>query len=81
MIRYFTAVLIICCILSAEYLLLMQCYKVATLQHLTAAEYFTFLFSAECTPMSMVRHIIAVRVTCYIASVKYNAAHAVLQGW
>ena len=61
--------LIICYMISVEYLLLMQCYKVTTLQHLTAAEYCTHAFSADCTPM--VRYLIAVLVICSIASVQY----------
>ena len=54
--------------ISVEYLLLMQCYKV-TSQHLTVAEYYTCTFSADCTPM--VRNLIAVLVICYMASVEY----------
>ena len=46
----------------------MQCYKVATLQHLTAAEYCTSPYSADYTPM--VRYLIAVLVICCIASVE-----------
>ena len=38
MVSYFRAVLIICGILSVEYLLLMQCYKIDTLQHLIEAK-------------------------------------------
>ena len=60
---------IICCMISVEYLLLMQCYRVTTSQHLTVAEYYTCMFSAACTPM--VRYLIAVLVFCYIASVEY----------
>ena len=38
MVSYFITVLIICCILSVEYLLLVQCYKTATLKHLIEAK-------------------------------------------
>ena len=43
-----------------------------TLQHLTAAEYCTCTFSADCTPI--VRYLLAVVVICYIASVE-NMLH------
>ena len=59
---------IICCMISVEYLLLMQCYKVTTLQHLTAAEYYSCMCSADCK--AMVRYLIAVLIICYIASVE-----------
>ena len=42
MLSYFIAVLIIYCIQSVEYLLHMQCYEVAKLQHLIVAEYYTY---------------------------------------
>ena len=68
------AVLIIYCILSFEYLLLMQCYKTATLQ-LTAAAYCNCPFSAHFIPV--ISYFIAAFNICYVASVEY-AAHAVL---
>ena len=40
--------IIICCILNVENLLHMQYYKVANLQHLMGAEYYTSLFPADC---------------------------------
>ena len=63
------AVLIICCILSVKYLLLMQCYITATLQQLTAAAYYSCLISAYCVPV--VSYFIAAFSICYVASVEY----------
>ena len=37
------AVFMLCCMLSVEYPLHMQCYKVPKIQHLTAAEYFALV--------------------------------------
>ena len=77
MIRYFTAVLVICCILSVEYLLLIQCYKAAALQKQTEAEYYSCPFSSDLSPM--VSYLIAVLIIRSIACVEYYAAHPVLQ--
>ena len=44
LLSHFLVLLIICCITSVEYLLHMQCYKVALLQHLIVAEYYTYSF-------------------------------------
>ena len=38
-VNHFIKVLIICCIISVEYLLHMQCYNVAKFQHQIVAEY------------------------------------------
>ena len=76
MIRYFTAVLVVCCILSVEYLLLIQCYKAAALQKQTEAEYYSCPFSSDLSPM--VSYLIAVLIHS-IACVEYYAGHAVLQ--
>ena len=57
MVRYL-AVIIMCCISRAEYLLLMQCYEAVALQHLTAAGYCSIPFSAYLIPL--VGYLIAV---------------------
>ena len=68
MVRHFVAVLIICCVLCVEYLLFMQCYISAILQHLTVAENCSYAFYTDFIPM--VSYLIAVLIICYIASVK-----------
>ena len=45
--RFFVAVLFIYCIISVEYLLHVQCYKVAKMQHLIVAEYCTSSFPTD----------------------------------
>ena len=77
MIRYFTAVLVICCILCVEYLLLIQCYKAAALQKQTEAEYYICPFSSDFSPMVS---YLTVLIISSIACVEIYAAHAVLQG-
>ena len=42
------AVFIICCIISVDYLLHVQCYKVANSKHLIVAEHYTYSFPADC---------------------------------
>ena len=71
MIRYFTAVLLICCILlSVEYyLLFINCYKVAILQELIEAEYCSCLFSVDFTPV--LSYLIVVIIIFSIASDGY----------
>ena len=61
--------LMICCISTVEYLLLMQCYKTATLQQLRAAACCSCSFSAYFKPV--VSYIIAALSICYVASVEY----------
>ena len=65
MVRHFVAVLISCCVLCVDYLLPMQCYIAAILQHLTAAENCSYAFSTYVIPM--VSYFIAV---LYFASVE-----------
>ena len=69
MIRYFTAVLVICCVLIVEGMLLMQCHKATTLQKLIEAEYCKSPFSADF--ILMVSYLIAVLIVSSIASVVY----------
>ena len=69
MIRYFTAVLVICCILSVEYLRLIVCYKAAALQMLREAEYYSCPFSSDFSPM--VSYLIAVLIIPSIACVQH----------
>ena len=47
----------------------MQCYKVANVQHLIAAEYHTSSFPADF--ITMLSYNIAVLIICYIPSAKY----------
>ena len=47
----------------------MQCCKIAKLQHLTVAKYYTCLFSADFVPM--LSYFIAVLIVCYISTVEY----------
>ena len=47
----------------------MHCYKVAKLQHLIVAEYYTYSFSADFMPI--ITYYIAVHIICYIPSVEY----------
>ena len=63
------AVLIICCKLNVELLLLMQCYKPATLQQLTVAAWCNCPFSAYFIPV--VSYFLAAFSICYVASVEY----------
>ena len=65
----FIAVLIFCCIISVEYLLHVQCCKVAKLQHLTVAEYSACPFSSDSIPV--LSYFIAVLIICYVSTVKY----------
>ena len=69
MIRFFTALLVICCIFSVEYLVLIQCYKAAALQKQTEAEQYSCPFSSDYPPM--VRYLIAVLNIPSIACVEY----------
>ena len=69
MIRYFTAVLVICCILSVEYLLLIQSYKAAALQKQTEAEKYSCPFSADFIPV--VSYLIAALFISSIPCVEY----------
>ena len=66
MLSHFIAVLIVSCKLSVEYLLHLQCYKVATLEHLPLPECYTCPFSADCYSYSM-----AVLIICFISTVEY----------
>ena len=68
MVRHVVAVLISCRVLCVEYLLPMQCYIAAILQHLTATEICSYAFSTYLIPM--VSYFIAVLIICYIASVE-----------
>ena len=61
--------LIICCVTSVEYLLHMQCYKVALLQHLIVAEYYTYSFPADFNAIPS--YYISVLIICYIRSAEY----------
>ena len=47
----------------------MQCCKLAKWQHLTVAEYYTCLFSADFIPM--LSYFIAVLIVCYKSPVEY----------
>ena len=58
MVRNFVAGLIIYCTSSVEYLLLMHCYKTATLQHLTTTKYCCYALSAD-----------IIRIVCYHTTV------------
>ena len=69
MVRYFTAVLVICCILGVEYLLHIYCYKAATWQKLREAEYCSCSFSAGFTPV--ISYLIVVLIISSIASAEY----------
>ena len=60
--------LVICCILRAEYLLHIKCCKAATLQKLREAENGSCSFSADFTPM--VCYLIAVIISS-ITSAEY----------
>ena len=44
-------VLIFCCMISVEYLLHMECYSVAKLQHLIMVEYNNSSFVTDCIPI------------------------------
>ena len=69
LLSHFVVVLIVCCIISVEYLQHMQCYKVALLQHLTVAEYYTYSFPADFIPIPS--YYISVLIFCYIPSAEY----------
>ena len=58
-----------CCIINVDYLLHVQCYNVANLQHLIVDEYYTSSFSADV--IAMLSYYIAVLIVCYIPSAKY----------
>ena len=55
--------------ISAEYLLHMQCYKVANLQHLIVAEYYTSSFPIGF--IAILSYYIDVLIMCYIPSATY----------
>ena len=61
--------LITCSMISVEYLLHIQSYKVANLQHLIVADYYTSSFLADF--VAIIRYYIAVLIICYIPSAKY----------
>ena len=71
LLSHFRVELIICCVTSVEYLLHMQCYKVAILQHLIVAEYYIYLLPADFIPIPS--YYISVLVICYIPSAEYLA--------
>ena len=64
MISYFIVMLIICCMISVEYLLHMQCHKVANLWHPIVAENYTSSLPADC--IALLSYYIAVLIICYI---------------
>ena len=47
----------------------MQCCKVAKVQHLTVAEYNTYIFSTDFIPM--LSYFMAVLIVCCISTVEY----------
>ena len=58
-----------CRIISVEYLLYVQYYKVAKLQDLIVAEFYTFSFSAGFIPFAS--YFIKVVFMCYVSRAEY----------
>ena len=68
MARHFVTVLISCCVSCVEYMLPMQCYIAAILQHLTAAENYSYAFSTFFIPiLSAILQVLNVCCTCNAA--------------
>ena len=66
LLSHFLVVLIICCVTSVEYLLHIQFYKVALLQHLIVAEYYTYSFPADFIPIPSYYISVLIKLILYL---------------